>query len=61
MKNIKEKVRTLIDQMPDDSSIEDIMEQLYIKQKIIKAQEQMQSGHFYTHTEAKELAAKWIK
>lgn len=61
MINIKENVKSMIDKLPDDSTLEDIMEHLYVKQKILKAQEQMKSGHFYSHSEAKEIMKKWLK
>jgi hypothetical protein len=61
MNNIKETVKSMINNLPDDASLDDIMEHLYVKQKIIKAQEQMESGHFYSHTEARELMEKWLK
>jgi hypothetical protein len=41
--------------LPENSSLEDIMEQLYVKQKILKGQRQLESGQFYTHEEAKEI------
>ena len=61
MKPIKDDVISLIKKMPDDTTIEDIMEQLYVKQKILKGQNQLASGNFYTHDEAKEILSEWLK
>ena len=47
--------------MPEYVSLEDIMEHLYVKQKILKGQKQLESGQFYTHEEAKEIMAKWLE
>jgi predicted transcriptional regulator len=37
------------------------METLYVKQKILKGQRQLESGQFYTHEEAKEIMKQWLK
>jgi hypothetical protein len=55
MPTIKESVISLVQKLPDDATIEDIMEYLYVQQKIIKGQKQLESGQFYTHEEAKEI------
>ncbi len=61
MPNIKEIVISLINELPEDSSLEDIMEHLYVKQKILKGQRQLEAGQFYTHEEAKEIMTEWLK
>lgn len=47
--------------MPENVTLEDIMEQLYVKQKILKGQQQLESGQFYTHEEAKKIITEWLK
>ncbi|QWR78489.1 hypothetical protein [Candidatus Magnetomonas plexicatena] len=61
MYSIRDSVLTMIRDMPDDTTLEDIMESLYVKQKILKGKEQLDSGQFYTHEEANELMGKWLK
>ncbi|MBF0518306.1 MAG: hypothetical protein HQK92_01125 [Nitrospirae bacterium] len=61
MNSVKDSVLTMVKDMPDDATLEDIMESLYVKQKILKGKEQLDSGQFYTHEEAKELMGKWLK
>lgn len=61
MLTIKKDVISLVEKLPEDSSLEDIMEHLYVKQKILKGQRQLKTGHFYTHEEAKEIMRKWLK
>ena len=58
---IKDEVISLIQKLPDNSSLEDIMEYLYVKQKILKGRKQLETGQFYTHEEAKEMIKKWLK
>ncbi|PKP56496.1 MAG: hypothetical protein CVT89_06115 [Candidatus Altiarchaeales archaeon HGW-Altiarchaeales-2] len=55
MQTIKEGVISLVKNLPDGSTLDDIMEQLYVKQKILKGQKQLETGQFYTHEEAKEM------
>ncbi|MBI4686687.1 MAG: hypothetical protein HY756_02760 [Nitrospirae bacterium] len=61
MATIKESVISLVKDMPENVTLEDIMEHLYVKQKILKGQKQLESGQFYTHEEAKEIMAAWLK
>lgn len=46
--------------MPENSSLEGIMESLYVKQKMLKGQRQLESGQFYTHEEAKGIMISQI-
>jgi len=57
----KEAVISLVKKLPENSTLEDIMEHLYVKQKILKGQKQLETGHFYTHEEAKEIMEEWLK
>lgn len=61
MPDIKEAVMSMLKDMPEDSTLEDIMESLYVKQKILKGQKQLEEGQFYTHEEAKEIMREWLK
>ncbi len=41
--------------MSENTTLEGIMEQIYVKQKILKWQNQIESGQLYTHAEAREM------
>ncbi|MFH1563054.1 MAG: hypothetical protein ABIF11_06525 [Nitrospirota bacterium] len=58
---VKENVISLVNKMSEHSTLEDIMEQLYVKQKILKGQRELETGQFYTHEEAKEIMKEWLK
>ena len=58
---IKDNIISLIKKLPQNSSLEDIMEHLYVKQKILKGQKQIEKGQFYTHEKAKETMKKWLR
>ena len=61
MSTIKEEVISLLNKLPETATLDDIMEHLYIKQKILKGQNQLESGQFYTHEEAREIMTEWLK
>ena len=61
MLTTKQEVISLVKKLPENSTLEDIMEHLYVKQKILKGQKQLETGQFYTHEEAKEIMEAWLK
>lgn len=61
MEHIKEEVISLLKKMPDNSSYDDIMEQIYVRQKIKKGQQQLSNEQYYTHEEAKCILEEWLK
>lgn len=61
MLTTKEAVISLVKKLPENSTLEDIMEHLYVKQKVLKGQKQLETGQFYTHEEAKEIMEEWLK
>ncbi len=61
MLSTKETVISLVKKMPENSTLADIMEHLYVKQKILKGQKQLETGQFYTHEEAKEIMKEWLR
>ena len=61
MPTTKDSVISLVKQLPENSTLEDIMEHLYVKQKILKGQKELESNQLYTHEEAKEIMKEWLK
>jgi len=51
----------MLKKLPENSTIDDIMENLYVEQKILKGQKQLKNGQSYKHEEAKELMQEWLK
>ncbi|WP_423148494.1 hypothetical protein [Rubrolithibacter danxiaensis] len=47
-----------IKDMPEEFSVEDLIERLMVLQKIEEAQQQVQSGQFYTDEEAEKKLEK---
>jgi hypothetical protein len=57
----KERVLNFIKTLPDDMTMEEITYRLYLEQRISKAEQQIEDGHFKTHEEAKERMKKWLE
>ena len=59
--SIKEDVVKFLSEQPNDITIEEIMDFLLVKQKIIQGQKALKEGHYYSHEKAKELMKKWLQ
>ncbi len=57
----KQKVLQVVQDLPDDASIEDAMERLLLLAKIDRGIQQADSGQTIAHGQVKERMAKWLK
>jgi len=57
---VKEAVIDAIRQMPDDATVEDILEALYVRQKIDAGLKDVAEGRVMSHEEAKKRLGKWL-
>ena len=60
MATAKEDVRHLLEQLPDDVSLEQIQYHIYVRQKIERARAEVRAGHVLSQEEAEERMAKWL-
>ena len=60
MKSTKEEIRDLIQQLPEDASIEDIQYHLYVRQKIDRGLKADAAGKVITQAEAEQRMARWL-
>jgi predicted transcriptional regulator len=56
----KEAVIEMIRRMPDDATLPDIMEELYVRQKIDEGLRQLDAGEGIPHEEVERRLAKWL-
>ncbi len=62
LKPIKEDIIKLIQELPDDATLEDIQYHLFVKQKLLRAEQQIKEGKTIPHEEVMEKARKkWFK
>ena len=57
----KESILQMIKELPDDSTLEDIMYHLYAREKIIRGLKDADEGKLVSNEKAKEVIEKWFK
>jgi len=60
MANAKEDIRHLLEQLPDDVSLEQIQYHIYVRQKIERSRAEVRAGNVLSQEEAEERMAKWL-
>ena len=60
MHTAKETVRRLLDDLPDNASLEDIQYHIYVREKIERGLRDVESGRVVDQDEAKRRMAKWL-
>ncbi len=56
----KQAVIEMIERLPDDASVEDIMAELYFRHKVDEGLGQLDAGEGIDHEEAKRRLGKWL-
>lgn len=57
----REKVIQVVQDLPEDATVEDAMERLLLLAKIERGIQQSDSGQTVAHADVKERMAKWLK
>lgn len=57
----KETAKQVIDSLPDDASMDDIIHALYVNIKFIHGEKQIREGKGVSQTVAKKRLEKWLK
>lgn len=57
----KQAVIDMIQRLPDDASVEDIMAALYFRERVDEGLRQLDAGEGIDHEEAKQRLSKWLK
>ncbi len=57
----KEDIISMLKNLPDDISLDEILDAIYVRQKVLKGLKDSEEGNLYTHEEAKEILEKWLK
>ena len=56
----KKAVIEMIERLPDDASVEDIMAELYFRRKVDDGLRQLDAGEGVDHEQAKRRLGKWL-
>jgi len=57
----KQQVQTVLEQLPDDCTLEDVQYRLYVIQKIRSRSQMADVGEFVSQEEAEKRMDKWLK
>lgn len=60
MSTAKEKVRKILEQVPDDASYEDIQYHIYVREKIESGMKDIEEGRVISQEEAEQRMSKWL-
>jgi predicted transcriptional regulator len=61
LKTAKDEVRELLQNLPDDASLEDIQYHLYVRQKIQRGLAAADQGWTIPHEEAVRRMSRWLE
>ena len=60
MQTAKQEVQQLLQQLPEDCSIEDIQYHLYVLEKVKRGKADIEAGRVLSNAEVRERLQKWI-
>ena len=60
MQTAKQEVQQLLEELPDDATLEDIQYHLYVKQKIAQSLADVAAGRVLSQGEIELRFAKWL-
>jgi predicted transcriptional regulator len=57
---LKDEVIQMIERLPDDAGISDIMAELYFRQRVDAGLKELDEGKGISHDQVRERLAKWL-
>ncbi|MBI4650303.1 hypothetical protein HY745_03260 [Candidatus Desantisbacteria bacterium] len=61
MSHIKQDVISMIEKLSDEVDYDEIMAEIYFRQKVDTSLRQIEEGKVISHEDAKKRISKWIK
>ena len=58
---VKDIAKQVIDTLPDEATMDDIIHALYVKTKFEHGEREIREGKGISHEEAKQRLQKWVK
>jgi predicted transcriptional regulator len=59
--NTKQAALELIEGLPDDVSLEDIMRELYFRQRVDRGLRELEAGETVAHGEVERSVGRWLR
>ncbi len=60
MSPVKQQVIEMIQALPDESTVDDIMAELYFRMKVDAGLKELDEGKAVSHEEAKDRLSQWL-
>ncbi len=60
METAKQQVQDILENLPEDASLEDIQYHIYVRQKIEQGLADVAAGRVVSHEEVQRRLAKWL-
>jgi predicted transcriptional regulator len=60
METAKEQVQHILEQLPQDASLEDIQYHIYVWQKVEQGLADAEAGRVVSHAEVQQRLSKWL-
>ena len=60
MPRVKEQVIEMIQALPDESTVDDIMAELYFRMKVDAGLKELDEGKTISHEEVKDRLSQWL-
>lgn len=60
METPKQQVQDILENLPEDASLEDIQYHIYVRQKIEQGLDDVAAGRVISHEEVQRRLAKWL-
>jgi predicted transcriptional regulator len=60
MRTAKEEVQKMLEQLPDDVSLEDIQYHIYVREKIERGLKDVREGRVLSQDDVEERMSRWL-
>ena len=60
MSTAKQTVQEILNQLDDDATLEDVQYQLYLRQRIGRARQELAEGEGIDHQEVEQRVSQWL-
>ena len=58
---VKDSAKQVIDALPDEATMDDIIHALYVKAKFEHGEREIREGKGISHTDARQRLQKWVQ
>ena len=60
MANVREQVTQILDALPEDATLDDVMAEIYFRMRVEKGLKDLDEGRWISQEELEKRMAKWL-